>query len=95
MTNEVTLMVVDIETRQLTGDKPLKEQSLNEMDALARGVEMRLGLPQSSMTVILATVEVAQHLRTPKGEIQCWVAARSGRLPGSASLKRLLSPFSI
>ncbi len=83
MTNEVTLMVVDIETRQLTGDKPLEEQSLNEMDAIARGVEMRLGLPRSPMTVILSTVEVAQKLRIPKGKIQCWVAARSGLGPGN------------
>lgn len=70
-------MKAGVEAKPLAGNKPCEEESFNEMDAIACGVEVRLGLPDYR-GVTLATVEVARQLRIPKWEIHRWVAVRSG-----------------
>ena len=59
-------------------DEEAMEESFNEMNAIAYGVEAKYDLLIGySEIVTQETVDIARHLRIPEKEIQSWAAARA------------------
>ena len=59
-------------------DKQVLSESLEEMHAIARGVEAKLDLLTGhSQIVIQRTIDIARQLSIPKKEIQKWTAVKT------------------
>ncbi len=74
-------------------DREAVEESFNEMNAIARGVEMKYDLIFGrSQIVSQRTIDVARQFGIPEKEIQNWATARAASdIEKTKAIKALLS----